>query len=217
MPITFYCPRCNKMLRAPDAAAGKSSAVSGLRCHDDVSGAGVRGRGRPCLAEEITGSTVSPRTNPPPRESPAQKPPPVNPYVDLDDDQPYALASSAGRPPRARMESRRPCPACGEMILSSAVKCRFCGEVFDRGAQEGRRWPRSNQPKKASSRTQAADGRDLVIGFLCFAVGSGLTLASYANAASSNGGSRYFVFYGLIIGGIAGMIRGMAGLARSSR
>ena len=25
MPITFYCPRCNKMLKAPEAAAGKSS------------------------------------------------------------------------------------------------------------------------------------------------------------------------------------------------
>ena len=28
-------------------------------------------------------------------------------------------------------EQRRPCPMCGEMILASAVKCRFCGEVFD--------------------------------------------------------------------------------------
>lgn len=155
-------------------------------------------------------------TNPPPRESPAQKPPPVNPYVDLDDDQPYALASP--RPAaEGSMESRRPCPACGEMILSSAVKCRFCGEVFDPVLRKGGGGRASNQPKKASSRTQAADGRDLVIGFLCFAVGSGLTLASYANAASSNGGSRYFVFYGLIIGGIAGMIRGMAGLARPNR
>ena len=25
----------------------------------------------------------------------------------------------------------RPCPMCGEMILASAVKCRYCGEVFD--------------------------------------------------------------------------------------
>ena len=29
MPITFYCARCNKMLRAPDAAAGKSSPCPG--------------------------------------------------------------------------------------------------------------------------------------------------------------------------------------------
>src|SRR5262245_1841225 len=29
-------------------------------------------------------------------------------------------------------EARRPCPMCGEMILTSAVKCRFCGEIFDK-------------------------------------------------------------------------------------
>src|SRR5439155_9828044 len=29
-------------------------------------------------------------------------------------------------------ESRRPCPACAEMILVTAIKCRYCGEIFDR-------------------------------------------------------------------------------------
>jgi len=28
-------------------------------------------------------------------------------------------------------EGRRPCPACGEMIIAGAAKCRFCGEIFD--------------------------------------------------------------------------------------
>jgi hypothetical protein len=28
-------------------------------------------------------------------------------------------------------EDRKPCPACGEMIMATAVKCRYCGEVFD--------------------------------------------------------------------------------------
>jgi uncharacterized RDD family membrane protein YckC/predicted RNA-binding Zn-ribbon protein involved in translation (DUF1610 family) len=28
-------------------------------------------------------------------------------------------------------ERRKPCPACGEMILSNAAKCRYCGEIFD--------------------------------------------------------------------------------------
>ena len=36
----------------------------------------------------------------------------------------------AGAPPAGGQE-RRPCPACGEMIVRDAVKCRFCGEVFD--------------------------------------------------------------------------------------
>lgn len=28
-------------------------------------------------------------------------------------------------------EAQRPCPMCGEMIQAQALKCRYCGEVFD--------------------------------------------------------------------------------------
>jgi DNA-directed RNA polymerase subunit M/transcription elongation factor TFIIS len=213
MPITFYCPRCNKTLRAPNAAAGKSSPCPGcgtmVTCPEPVYEAEVV-----LVSPRKSPVQQSPLGNQPPRPSPVQKMPTVNPYADLDDDKPYALAAPA--PTAASLiESRRPCPECGEMILSSAIKCRFCGEIFDavlkKGVVGGKR------PKKASSRTDTDAGRDLVIGFLCFAVGAGLTVASYANAASGSGGSRYVVFYGLIAGGIAGMFRGITGLARSSR
>src|SRR5688500_19301252 len=30
-----------------------------------------------------------------------------------------------------KVEDRKPCPMCGEMIQKNAVKCRHCGEVFD--------------------------------------------------------------------------------------
>jgi uncharacterized RDD family membrane protein YckC len=50
-------------------------------------------------------------------------------------------------------DGRKACPMCGEMIIATAAKCRFCGEVFDsRVASKGRRrgaskdyagiWPR---------------------------------------------------------------------------
>ena len=29
-------------------------------------------------------------------------------------------------------EARKPCPMCGEMILASAIICRFCGETVDK-------------------------------------------------------------------------------------
>src|SRR5688572_6415637 len=29
------------------------------------------------------------------------------------------------------LRERRPCPACGEAIVATAQKCRFCGEIFD--------------------------------------------------------------------------------------
>jgi predicted RNA-binding Zn-ribbon protein involved in translation (DUF1610 family) len=31
----------------------------------------------------------------------------------------------------AEGEERRPCPMCGEMIIATAAKCRYCGEIFD--------------------------------------------------------------------------------------
>jgi DNA-directed RNA polymerase subunit M/transcription elongation factor TFIIS len=33
--------------------------------------------------------------------------------------------------PPADEGQRQPCPMCGEMIMVDAVKCRFCGEIFD--------------------------------------------------------------------------------------
>jgi predicted RNA-binding Zn-ribbon protein involved in translation (DUF1610 family) len=41
----------------------------------------------------------------------------------------YAMATP--EPAAQPAEKRRPCPMCGEMILTDAVKCRFCGEIFD--------------------------------------------------------------------------------------
>jgi DNA-directed RNA polymerase subunit M/transcription elongation factor TFIIS len=41
----------------------------------------------------------------------------------------YGLQQEAPR--RTEEENRRPCPVCGELILTNALKCRYCGEVFD--------------------------------------------------------------------------------------
>ena len=54
------------------------------------------------------------------------------------------------------------CPMCGEMIIATAAKCRFCGEVFD-------------PSKKQSRRRGAMVGEDLttgdIVALLCSGIG----------------------------------------------
>lgn len=239
MSISFACPTCGKKLKAPESAAGKSSpcphcghmaACPELVCEAEVVLVS------PGKSPAPRSSAAEPVARPVPRSVPVAKivspPPPAvpvarlvstveEPLVELDDDdgRPYALVN----PPQtaaaeSSLESRRPCPSCGGGILTGAAICRFCGAVFDPVLEKRKiKKPRKSFSKNSYSQTSAADGRDLVIGFICFAIGTGLTVASYANAASGGGGSRYFVFYGLIIGGLGGMFRGMVGLARSAR
>jgi hypothetical protein len=37
------------------------------------------------------------------------------------------------------VEARRPCPMCGEMIRTTAVKCRYCGTILDKVLAEAAR------------------------------------------------------------------------------
>ena len=62
-------------------------------------------------------------------------------------------------------EGRRPCPMCGEMILNDAIKCRFCGEIFD-------------PTLKKQARRQSEDDGDsnlstgeIVLAILCSGIG----------------------------------------------
>jgi predicted RNA-binding Zn-ribbon protein involved in translation (DUF1610 family) len=108
MPISFQCPQCGKKLKAPDAAAGKSSKCPG--CGGTVT-----------CPEPIYDAEVFDESQPPAG---------LDPYADLDSDNPYGLVEP--QPVAApSAESRRPCPMCGEMILTTAAQCRYCGEVFD--------------------------------------------------------------------------------------
>src|SRR5689334_8081170 len=62
---------------------------------------------------------------------------------------PYDLVE----PDETEEEKRRPCPMCGEMILASAVKCRFCGEIFDRELRK-----RAGSPKAAKEFNKLMSG-----------------------------------------------------------
>jgi hypothetical protein len=108
MAISFVCKHCGKKLKAPDSAAGKSSTCPG--CGNRVT-----------CPERVDDAEVM--------EMVVEQPPAADSYSDLDDGKPYGLIEPEA-PSAPPPENRRPCPMCGEMILATAAKCRYCGEVF---------------------------------------------------------------------------------------
>lgn len=104
MPISITCPSCGKKLSAPESAAGK------------------RAKCPKCATIVMVPNPQEPIVDEPVAENP----------LDPDfDDLGLPAANPYASPPPVDEPERRPCPACGEMIVASAAKCRFCGEVFD--------------------------------------------------------------------------------------
>jgi DNA-directed RNA polymerase subunit M/transcription elongation factor TFIIS len=128
--ISCKCPHCGKQLKAPDSAAGKRAKCPG--CGEAVQ----LPKQQVFEAEEVASG-------------------------DGGDDE-FGLqnmdASEAYGGPAA--EERRPCPACGEMIMSTAAKCRYCGEIFDETLK------RKEKKKKSVS----ADDADLTPGDWVFCI-----------------------------------------------
>ncbi len=101
MPIQVTCPSCKAMFKASDSAAGKKAKCPKCGGAIEIPAA--------VPAEEVFDAEP---------DTPRQ--------FDEDDfavEPPHALPAETG--------DRRPCPMCGEMIARDAVKCRYCGEVFD--------------------------------------------------------------------------------------
>lgn len=135
MPIQVTCPSCKGMFNAPDNAAGKKAKCP--KC------GGVIEIPTPAAAEEVFDA-----------EEAAPRP--------FDEDE-YEVEPPPEPP--AQAEERRPCPMCGEMISRDAVKCRFCGEIFDEALRAAER-----------RKTVAPEDEDLsafewVIAILCSGIG----------------------------------------------
>tara|TARA_R110002072_G_scaffold13481_1_gene56732 strand:+ start:197117 stop:197596 length:480 start_codon:yes stop_codon:yes gene_type:complete len=64
-------------------------------------------------------------------------------------------------------ENRKPCPACGEMIVDGAVKCRFCGEIFDAALKKKSRKSKSGGGGDDDDMTTG----DWVVACLCANIG----------------------------------------------
>lgn len=112
MPIEVVCNHCGKSLKAPESMAGKRAKCPGCSSVVTV----------PELEEEIFDAEVI-------------EPEPLPAFSSglgslLDDELAYRVAEPEAAPTQA-LESRKQCPACGEMIVAHAAKCRFCNEIFD--------------------------------------------------------------------------------------
>jgi predicted RNA-binding Zn-ribbon protein involved in translation (DUF1610 family) len=149
MPISFECHVCGKKLKAPDDAVGKSSKCPGcgtrVTCPEPVYDAEVA---------EISDEAAE-----------------IVPSSDLDDGKPYGVVESEPAAPPAS-EPRKPCPMCGEMIIATAAKCRFCGEIFDPTLKKAGRGG-----KRSDLRQIATAQRFLIICILCQVVAYGISAA----------------------------------------
>ncbi len=145
MPISVKCSDCGKSLKAPDALAGKKA-----KCPD--CGATVPIPKETLDAEEISDE---PATKPLSKSKVKSKPADEEYESDFDGDE-----DEQADEPADQSTKRKPCPMCGEMIVASAAKCRFCGETLDpelrkRGtSRSGRRSKDSPDDLKAVAKYQ---------------------------------------------------------------
>jgi predicted RNA-binding Zn-ribbon protein involved in translation (DUF1610 family) len=209
MRITFPCTRCGKKLKARENAVGRTRKCP--ICATRVTCPAPAYTAQILDAEIVDAEVVDAEVVA--TAAPAYHSPAVDPYADLDDGGAYDVVAPAPGE-SSQVEPRRPCPMCGETILASAVKCRFCGEVFDPVLKKGKKTGKRSSRRR--SRSNPAAVRDPGVGILLMFLGLGLTAVSRANPIpQSDGGGKYLIFTGLIFGGLGGIIKGIYGMVRS--
>lgn len=70
-----------------------------------------------------------------------------------------------------QQDERKPCPACGEMIVRGAVKCRFCGEIFDPTLKEQQKKKRRKKSRAVADEDEDLSAIEWVVCILCSGIG----------------------------------------------
>jgi DNA-directed RNA polymerase subunit M/transcription elongation factor TFIIS len=147
MPISFECPHCGKKLKAPDSASGKQSPCP--RCGHLVNCP------EPVVDAEVVEITMEPIEDE------------LDPYGIADQDAGESVMPRMAAEPAA--DGRRPCPMCGEMIVTTAAKCRFCGEVFDATLKKAT--AKKKKKKQHSHDDEVLSGLEMLVGIFCAGIG----------------------------------------------
>jgi predicted RNA-binding Zn-ribbon protein involved in translation (DUF1610 family) len=153
------CPSCGKTLAAPDTAAGKKAKCPGCGQIMIVPEA-IHD------AEELGVTDMGPA------------PPEHNPRDDI-----FGVESLSADPSMPAQDAeRRPCPMCGELIVATAAKCRFCGAVFDRRLR--------GMPNRGGQNYKGFAIASLVLGILslptfCFGIVIGIVAVVFGMIAKS--------------------------------
>ncbi len=100
------------------------------------------------------------------------------------------------------------CPSCKEYISSDARSCRFCRAPLD--AQTVAQGVAAQARENSAYRRRQAQ-KHMLLGIGIFLLGVVITIGTYAVAASSRGGGRYLITYGLIISGALDFLYGLVG------
>jgi hypothetical protein len=140
VPIQVTCPSCKSKFNAPDAAAGKKTkcpkCAGVIQIPEPVS--------EPAVEAEIFDAVEEPKS--------------VFSDEDFEVDTPPLPATTGG--------DRKACPMCGEMIQKDAVKCRYCGEVFDPILRK-----KEKKLKASSAGDDDLSAGEWVVAVLCSTIG----------------------------------------------
>ncbi len=178
MPIQFQCTWCGKKINAGDAFAGKSAKCPGCGGVVQVPAASEPPPAPPGGFGNFPAPNEPPQFGaqsfgPPPSSSGAIGPPPGGVF-DAED---FSAAPPSAAPTSG--DDRRPCPACGEMIMQTAAKCRFCGEIFDSTLRR--------TSNKRNGKDDPMTGLDWFLVILCGGIGCIVGIV-YMTQGKSKGG-----------------------------
>jgi predicted RNA-binding Zn-ribbon protein involved in translation (DUF1610 family) len=152
--IQVTCSSCKSQFNAPDNSGGKRTKCPKCGGIIQIPMAGAAPAMKPAAMQPA---------KPAPKDDifDAIEEPARTPFSDED----FEIEHPAEK--KVVADDRKPCPMCGEMIQKDAVKCRYCGEIFD---------PILKKQQKKASKSAAAGGEDMttgdwVVAVLCSFIG----------------------------------------------